>query len=781
VLTLGKQIRGIVFVTFFALQACSANSGGMRPAPTSVKLATPKSLSPGIIPAPPMALTKRQSAQTLSKRFPKFDIGAAQWVQLTGGASQISVAGDGSFWVLSPDGPNAGDKYIYHNVNGVWTNVSGAAARISAAQDGSLWVVNSLGGIYHYSNGTWNPIAGGAKDISVAADGTIYVISKAPGNAGIYHYDGANWTQLPGAGTTIAASPDTANHGVYGAGGVWITTSDGQIYYYYSSFVGFMQFNGKATQIVPTKNGGIFTLGFPAISSGNPLYYNNLDTGDLTQIPGGAVNLATDSNTLYAVSGSGGIYRTSVQLPLTQTVNVAVSGSGSANGTYLTQPYDGTVSFPATTSGSATLTTVVASTIGAASAPLGAAIASSPPGTSGAFLCVTASSTVTLSGYPTFAFAVPTWYNAANDAAMYLSLANPIAGNTWTTIGKAAARNYSQFSLTGPSGGPTLIGGQTYCFALSGLTTPLPLPSAIVVTAAGVPAWNATQHTGYVAISYNGNLPQYIGIYAPGQSTASTIMTVNGCCVEQLQFDSNGNLLVATTQSGILKAPPGATDLSSFLPSQSGFSLGINAADTLAVGGYNMGVNVAVYPAESAAAKYSVPGQPAFSSLAVSPSSEVAVPQSNGSVMTYPRGSTTANRTLNFAGLLAPSGINSAVVAYDANNNLAVSGFMIGTVSVFAPGATTASYSIPGLLEAQALNFDGRGRLIIGTNTSIVITVNGQTKITLPNVSPVYMNVGVDGSFGYAGYNSASQVFQADGRITTINTPYQSLSIAISP
>ena len=92
-LTLGKQIRGIVFVTFFALQACSANSGGMRPAPTSVKLATPKSLSPGIIPAPPMALTKRQSAQTLSKRFPKFDIGAAQWVQLTGGASQISVAG----------------------------------------------------------------------------------------------------------------------------------------------------------------------------------------------------------------------------------------------------------------------------------------------------------------------------------------------------------------------------------------------------------------------------------------------------------------------------------------------------------------------------------------------------------------------------------------------------------------------------------------------------------------------------------------------------------------
>ena len=472
---------------------------------------------------------------------------------------------------------------------------------------------------------------------------------------------------------------------------------------------------------------------------------------------------------------------TPTPLPLLQTVNVLVSTTQAANGIYVTQPYAGTVSFPTTTDGSATLTTVVASTLAAAIAPSGAAMTSSPPATSGAFLCATASSTITLSGYPNFTFVVPTWYTAANDAAMYVALANPIAGNSWTKIGSAATLSGAQLSLAGPSGGPTLVGGQTYCFALYGLTTPLPLPVPVVLTAAGVPAWNAIQHTGYVAISYNGNPPQYIGIYAPGQSTASTVMTVNGCCVEQLQFDSNGNLLVATTQSGVSKASPGATFLSSFLPSQSGFSLGINAANTLAVGGYNMGPNVAVYPAESATANYSVPGQPAFSSLAVSPSSEVAVPQSNGSVMTYPRGSTTANRTLNFAGLLAPSGINSAVVAYDANNNLAVSGFMIGTVWVFAPGATTASYSIPGLREAQALNFDGRGRLIIGTNTSIVITVNGQTKITLPNVSPVYMNVGVDGSFGYAGYNSASQVFQADGRITTINTPYQSLGIAISP
>ena len=354
--TLAKQTRFFICVSFLALQACSANGAGgvrspieTRPAPTSVKLAAPKSISPGTVPAPPMASTKPQSAEFISKRFPKSDIGAPQWIQLTGGASQISAAGDGSFWVLSPDGPNGGlnasDKFIYHNVNGVWINVGGAAAHISAAQDGSLWVVNSLGGIYHNINNTWYPIAGGAKDISVAPNGTIYVISKAPGNAGIFHYDGANWTQLPGAATSIAASPDTASHGVFAAGGVWVTNSFGEIYYF-SPGVGFTQLSGKAAQIVPTKNGGIFVLGFPVISSGNPLYYNNLDTGVWTQIPGGAVNLATDTNYLYAIGGTGGIYKTPV-LPAATPAPAATVGPAFA---YMTRQNGSFVSAIAPTS-----------------------------------------------------------------------------------------------------------------------------------------------------------------------------------------------------------------------------------------------------------------------------------------------------------------------------------------------------------------------------------------------------------------------------------------------
>lgn len=275
-----------------------------------------------------MAKTSRQSSESMRRRFPKSDIGAPQWVQIVGGASKISAAGDGSFWVLAPDGPNGGlgaaDKYIWHNVGGNWTNVGGAAAHIAAAQDGSLWAVNSLGGIYHNVNGTWFGIAGGSKEISVAADGTIYVISSTPGDAGIYHYDLHTWTQLPGAGTSIAASYDRIGHGPFGPGGFWVTNSLGEIYYY-SPGVGYQSLNGKAARIAPTKNGGIFVLGFPANTSGNPLYYNDLDSSAWSQIPGGAVDLATDTNYLYAVGGSGGIFKT----PLTYTTTVPSSPSPS--------------------------------------------------------------------------------------------------------------------------------------------------------------------------------------------------------------------------------------------------------------------------------------------------------------------------------------------------------------------------------------------------------------------------------------------------------------------
>lgn len=340
------RIRVIVLVGFlFALPACGGGEGSRMAPPHAasalVHVPTPKAQSPGSIPAPPMAVTKPQSVAAMNARSPKSTIGAPQWVQLSGGASQISAAGDGSFWALSPDGPNGGlksvDKYIYHNVNGVWTNVGGAGAHISAAADGSLWVVNSLGGIYHNVNNTWFAIAGGAKDISVAPDGTIYVLSDTPGNAAIYHYANGSWTQYPGAGTTIAASPDVRSHGPFGAGGFWVTNSFGEIYYN-TPGIGYTQLSGKAAQIVPTKNGGIFVLGFPANSSGNPLYYNDLDTGTWTQIPGGAIDLASDSAYLYAIGGSGGIFQTPITLSAPPTTTPTNAPTTSPTSTPTTAP-----------------------------------------------------------------------------------------------------------------------------------------------------------------------------------------------------------------------------------------------------------------------------------------------------------------------------------------------------------------------------------------------------------------------------------------------------------
>lgn len=315
----GSQIRALALGGFVcSLAACGGGSGHLAPPVAGkadiVHLPMPKSISPGTIKAPPMAITGPRSAQTMNARSPKSTIGAAQWVQLVGGASQISAAGDGTFWALSPDGPNGGlnspDKYIWHNLNGTWINVGGAAAHISAATDGSLWVVNSLGGIYHNVYGVWFALSGGAKDISVAPDGSIFVLGNSPGDAAIYHFNGV-WTQFAGAGTTIAANPDLGTHGLYGPGGFWVTNSFGEIYNY-TPGVGYTKLSGKAAQIAPTRNGGIFVLGFPLNSAGNPLYYNDLDTGTWTQIPGGAINLATDSANLFAIGGGGGIYETPI-------------------------------------------------------------------------------------------------------------------------------------------------------------------------------------------------------------------------------------------------------------------------------------------------------------------------------------------------------------------------------------------------------------------------------------------------------------------------------------
>ena len=215
------------------------------------------------------------------------------------------------------DQPAGADKYIWHYANGAWANISGLASRIAVAQDGSLWAINSGGGIYHYTSGTWSPLGGGATN-SVTADSSagIYVLSNGGSGSdrAIWHWTpGSGWVQLDGSGTALAANFDTNNYalgaggtGTVNPGGVYILNSAGQIWYE-NLDRSFAHFSGAGSAIAPTTSGGVFVLGYPAGTSAQ-VYYYDLDNPGWTTEPGaGLLSISTNTN-LYLVNSSNAIY-----------------------------------------------------------------------------------------------------------------------------------------------------------------------------------------------------------------------------------------------------------------------------------------------------------------------------------------------------------------------------------------------------------------------------------------------------------------------------------------
>jgi streptogramin lyase len=303
------------------LESCGGRATGTLPAhragPTAMAEKV-KSVSPALIAAPPMAQTPLQSARAMTAlRRPSSDITPVGFTQLPGAGVFVTASPDGSIWALSTQGSGP-DRPIFHYVAGVWTNIVGAATRLAVGPDNTLWAVNSAGGIYSYKNGAWTALAGGASDISIGYDGSVYVISNVAGNQygnGIWHYVSGGWTQVPGAGVRIAASWDSGTYNYNVApGGFYIINALNSIYYYNTS-VGFTQVPGGAVQLAPTTNGGLFVLGAPSSSNGEPIFYNNLATGTWTQQNGAGTTIATNSTNLYVTSAAGGIYQSAVRPP----------------------------------------------------------------------------------------------------------------------------------------------------------------------------------------------------------------------------------------------------------------------------------------------------------------------------------------------------------------------------------------------------------------------------------------------------------------------------------
>lgn len=340
------------------------------------------------------------------------------------------------------------------------------------------------------------------------------------------------------------------------------------------------------------------------------------------------------------------------------------------------------------------------------------------------------------------------------------------------------------FALVACGGG----GGSSAPSTLSAAPTATPAPTSTptsMQTSPGIPAWTSTQHTNYVAFSYGENPPQSIAIFAPGQSTASTTITFNGCCIYAIAFDAQANLIVSTIYGGLFFYPPGSTTSTKSLPAQGGTSLAVSQLGDIAIGGYNSGPSVAVYPNESSSAMYDVPGAPAFGGLAFSPSGELAVPMADGTVETFPHGSTVANRTLP-VDLIGPGvgHLNEAVVAYDGLGNLALSSPFLTTVSIYAPGSTSPSYTVSGFNSVESLVFDATNRLIVGNGSSIEIFAAGSSTLvkTISTASEsVALAVDASGDIAQAGNGLPSHIYQANGNVVTLNNLTGAQGVAISP
>ncbi len=331
-----SMVRGLCTCLILALTVAEAgcSSSGVRETVPkgAVQLATPQSVSPGLIAPAPMVKTTILPASAMrspagSGITAQSDIQGLGYSQIPGSASYAAAAPDGSLWVLS-DQPAGPDKYIWHYSGGSWTNISGLASRLSVAPNGTLYVMNSGGGAYSYSAGAWTAFGGGCRDLTAAADGTLYVISNGGGADGaIWHYANGAWTQQPGSGDRLAASWDTGTYsnpaGTITPGGFYVINSLGSIYYLGAS--GYIQIPGTGSAVAPM-NGGLFVLGYPTNPNGNTLYYYDLSNPGWNAKGGAGVSISTDGKTLYVISSSGTIYYSQIA-QISTAIVITVGGT----------------------------------------------------------------------------------------------------------------------------------------------------------------------------------------------------------------------------------------------------------------------------------------------------------------------------------------------------------------------------------------------------------------------------------------------------------------------
>jgi hypothetical protein len=110
------------------------------------------------------------------------------------------------------------DAPIYRWTGSDFVQIAGSGTRISVAPDGSAWVVNAAGEIFHSNGDVFEPVPGSARDIAVGREGSVWVIGT---DGGIYRWRRNQWESVEGSGVAIAVDR---------SGEPWVVNATGEIY-----------------------------------------------------------------------------------------------------------------------------------------------------------------------------------------------------------------------------------------------------------------------------------------------------------------------------------------------------------------------------------------------------------------------------------------------------------------------------------------------------------------------------------------------------------------------
>lgn len=206
------------------------------------------------------------------------------WMQVPGGATDISVGANGVVWVVGTD------TAPWRSNGKKWVKYPGSLlVRIAVDPKGNPWGVNKRREIWRYSGRTWRRLPGLATDISIGKNGAVWIVGT---DTAPYRWNGKGWTKHAGSLLTrIAVDPN---------GNPWGVNKRQEIWRY--SGRTWRRMPGRATGVSIGANGAVWIVG----TDYAPYRWTN---GKWQKHLGGITGIATGPNGyIWAINGENGIF-----------------------------------------------------------------------------------------------------------------------------------------------------------------------------------------------------------------------------------------------------------------------------------------------------------------------------------------------------------------------------------------------------------------------------------------------------------------------------------------